>query len=237
MLPDAVSMVSAANYLVSNVTVDGADGVGIYAEQSGPGRTTNNRVSNTLADAIHHTNSSHDIYVAGNTVRNAGDDMIAGVGYVKNGYVAETNLLIELNDLSQGIARGITVVGGNQVTIRNNKISQTTMAGIYIASETAYTTYGDDDIVVMNNTIDHPAQKANTGHAGLFSYSDTTYLVQNVLFRNNVVTNDGNGQGLNVFGNIANVYASGNTLDGSPLSGHGTTTGAPTSITGATVKP
>lgn len=54
--------------------------------------------------------------------------MIAVVGYFKNGYVAETNLLIELNDVQKTVARGISVVGGNNVTIRNNKISQTQMA-------------------------------------------------------------------------------------------------------------
>ena len=237
MSPDAISMVQATNYVVSNVTVDGADGVGIYAERSGPGRTTNSRVSNTLADGIHHTNSSHDIYVGGNTVRNAGDDMIAVVGYFKNGYVAETNLLIELNDVQKTVARGISVVGGNNVTIRNNKISQTQMAGIYVCSESAYTTWGDDNVLVSNNVIDQPAQKANTGHAGLFSYSDTSYLVQNVLYVNNVVTRDGNGQGQRAYGNIDRVFSSGNTLDGKALSGNGMEAGAPASITGTSVMP
>ena len=244
---NAITMGSATNYLIDNVTVDGANAVGIDADAtgtgtrpSGPGRVTNNRVSNTLADAIHNDHATHDVYIAGNTVNTSGDDMIAIVSYEADGqgFGANNNILVELNILQNGQARGIAVVGGNNITIRNNKISQTQYAGIYVSSESSYTTWGDDNVLVKGNTVDHPAQKANTGHSGLFTYSDTSYLVQNVLYLDNAVTNDGNGYGERAFGNISNIFASGNTLDGAALSGNGMTT--PTSaqsasITGSTV--
>lgn len=130
-----------------------------------------NTVSRSLSDGIHVTAGSSYGRVLKNNVKETGDDMIAVVSYV--GDPATTadkvasdfdgrrerglshHIVIADNAVDGGYwGRGISVVGGENVTIENNTIDHTThAAGIYIARETSYLTFGVRNILVRNNTI------------------------------------------------------------------------------------
>jgi hypothetical protein len=104
-------------------------------------------------------------------VREPGDDMIAMVSYVASaGTPASTiaasyaalrasdlvhDVLVSDNDVSGNYwGRGITVVGGENVTIQRNRIANTAhAAAIYIARETAYMTFGVKNVDVHDNVI------------------------------------------------------------------------------------
>ena len=76
------------------------------------GTIAHNVVRNTLADGIHNTHGAHDIIIDHNTVRAAGDDMIAVVSY--GGEALCHDILIVDNDVAdQEWGRGISVVGGS----------------------------------------------------------------------------------------------------------------------------
>ncbi|HMJ14450.1 MAG TPA: right-handed parallel beta-helix repeat-containing protein, partial [Polyangiaceae bacterium] len=160
--------------------------------------------------------------VAGNVVRETGDDMIAVVNY---GLGAPTvgNVLIEENDVSgQYWGRGITVVGGRDVTIRNNRISRTTVgAGILIHSETSYDTADVRNVMIEGNVIRqvqttapvyNPEQKnKETGHAAIDVYGQGSQHVSQVLIRNNTIE-DVAHDGVQVRGNACDIGISGNKL-------------------------
>jgi parallel beta-helix repeat protein len=134
-----------------------------------------NTVSRSLADGIHITAGSSDGKVLNNTVRETGDDMIAVVSYLgKDGWTVRDsistlkaefaarkaidlshNILIENNQVSgQYWGRGITVLGGEKITIRRNTIDRTTQAaGVLIGRESSYVTFGSRDVLVKGNTI------------------------------------------------------------------------------------
>src|SRR5262245_63501272 len=60
--------------------------------------------------------------------------------------------------------RGISVVGGENVLIERNTIDRPThAAGIYLARETAYLTFGVRNVLVRNNTITN-VQTTNTAY-------------------------------------------------------------------------
>jgi Right handed beta helix region len=100
----------ATNFVIDDVTIDGG-GPGIITYAGSWGRITNNRVYNTKSDAIHISGGAHHIYIAGNKVRNSGDDMIAVVTYAYHP-VSTYEILIENNDVAdQPWGRGISVVG------------------------------------------------------------------------------------------------------------------------------
>lgn len=220
----SVYMENATNYVVDRLTVDGANDAGILSYRSSYGQITNNHVQNTLADAIHITGGSHDIYIARNTVRNSGDDMIAVVSYNdgqcdnQSGYNMVFNVLIEDNDAAmQTGGRGISVVGGKDVTIRNNTVSQSNMAGLYLASESSYSTCSVNNIRIENNSFD--SVSTGTGHPAILIYADATgQSIQNILFSNNTISNSPTKTGIevrNVSTNVAlisNIFS--NTRDG-----------------------
>jgi hypothetical protein len=121
-----------------------------------------NLVRRSLADAIHVTGSSTQGRVVGNTVRESGDDMVAVVSYLPSQRehargvpTLVRDVLIAHNDLAgQYWGRGISVVGGEAITIRGNRIDAAThAAGVYIAREAAYRTHGVRGVRVSGNTI------------------------------------------------------------------------------------
>jgi hypothetical protein len=129
-----------------------------------------NTVSRSLSDGIHVTSGSSYGRVLDNTVKETGDDMIAVVSYVggaetkaddiaadfddRKARALNHRILIAGNTVSgQYWGRGISVVGGENVTIENNTIDRPSGAAIYLARETSYLTFGVRNVVVRNNRI------------------------------------------------------------------------------------
>ncbi|KUY56887.1 right-handed parallel beta-helix repeat-containing protein [Burkholderia sp. RF2-non_BP3] len=134
--------------------IDGGAGAGIFVFGGADVAIVGNEVLSTLADGIHMTHGSHNILVQGNVVRGTGDDMIAVVSYQAEG-VLTRNVLITGNSLEGNPwGRGITVVGGANVTISNNIVRNVQVSsGILVAQEDSNRTAGSSDIRIENNSI------------------------------------------------------------------------------------
>lgn len=226
----------SSNFVLDNIIVEGANGPGILDYGGQYGRITRNRVYNTKADAIHNSGGAHDIYVAGNRVRNPGDDMIAVVTYQYIPNITR-NILIENNDVAnQPWGRGISVVGGADITVRNNKITASSDAGIYLAGEGSWATYGDSNVLVYNNYLNRTpsAHAADHGHTSVLVFSDNGKPMTNLAIRNNTILNAPNGAIRVDVNNPGNIACQGNTLDGAATSANGCS-GTINSVTGANV--
>ena len=133
-----------------------------------------NEVRRSLSDGIHITGGARHGRVLGNTVRESGDDMVAVVSYLVQGDAQADpperiagelqqrrerelvqDVLIADNDVAgQYWGRGISVVGGERVTITRNRIDATThAAGVYIAREQGWGSFGVRQVVVAGNHI------------------------------------------------------------------------------------
>lgn len=153
---------------------NGASSAGIILLHADGFLVADNTVVRTLADGIHITGGSRNGRVLGNTVRETGDDMIAVVSYAGVGPAAlgtaaqmssqwttrvanklNRNILIAGNHVSaQYWGRGITVVGGEAITIRGNRLDNIPLAAaILLAREASYETFGVNDVLVADNTI------------------------------------------------------------------------------------
>jgi len=211
---DAVQANDADGFEISHIEVDGANAAGImiYAKN---GRVTNNLVRNTKSDSIHVSHHSSDIYIAGNVVRNSGDDCIAVVSYQTQKEMCR-NVLIENNDVAdQFWGRGITVVGGEKVTIRNNRVANTSGAGIYIASESSYQTFGVNDVLVQGNTVVNCPGLYRLFpdflQGGVEIFSSTEFPVQNVLIENNKVENSPSNP-VRIHGLVKSIFVRNNSF-------------------------
>ncbi|PFH30089.1 right-handed parallel beta-helix repeat-containing protein [Burkholderia sp. JKS000303] len=139
--------------VLDNVIDGGASG-GIFVFGATDVVIVGNEVMSTLADGIHITHGSRNVLVRGNVVRGTGDDMIAVVSYRQDG-VPSGNVLITGNSLEGNPwGRGITVVGGENVTISKNIVRNVQVsAGILVAQEDSSRTFGASDVRVENNVI------------------------------------------------------------------------------------
>lgn len=225
----------ASSWVVDNLTIDGGNGPGIITYGGYQGRITRNRVMNTKSDSIHLSGGAHHIYVAGNKVRNSGDDNIAVVTYAYHP-INTYQVLIENNDVAdQPWGRGISVVGGENVTIRNNKITRSADAGIYLAAESSWATRGVRNILVRGNRIDDcPHAQPQHGQTSILVYSDNNYWTESIFLDGNVITRGQNGPVRIEPRNVRNIACRGNTSKGGAIN-PANCTGNSGTITGTSV--
>lgn len=211
---------------MGNVTGAASAGILCADRSSSLGTITGNQISNTLADGIHMTAGARDTVVKGNTLTNIGDDMVAVVSYLKDGAVV-SRVRIEGNHcVSQTNGRGISVVGGEGVTIDHNTIESSDVAGIYLASEDSYNTYAPRDVRVTNNTIRNANQKHAVTHGGIYVFGRTAtvngtlvhYLAQNITISGNTLT-DTYYMGIRIGGQASAIRITGNHIHGTTSEG------------------
>ena len=147
---------------------------GIYVEYADNFLVAGNEVRRSLSDGIHITGGARNGRVLFNTVRESGDDLIGLVSYMGDrDWMRETaalltgtlaamrdrqlvrDVLVAHNDVAGNYwGRGITVVGGADITISNNRVSQTAIgAGILLARDASFVTWGVNNVLVQDNTI------------------------------------------------------------------------------------
>jgi Right handed beta helix region len=147
----------ATNFLVDHVTVERVSGAGIFNFGGNGGRITTNTVRNTFADGIHNTFGAAFTSISFNTVTNTGDDFIAVVSYIFNATRSHDITIASNNVGSQPHGRGITVVGGYNVTIRDNRIQSCSGACIHLAAEEGdFGSQSVDNVVISDNFVRSP---------------------------------------------------------------------------------
>ncbi|HEY6454405.1 MAG TPA: right-handed parallel beta-helix repeat-containing protein [Steroidobacteraceae bacterium] len=157
--------------VIQDNTIDNSAAVGIFVLRAENFTVAGNVVWRSWADGIHMTGGAFNGRVINNAVSQTGDDMISVVSYAAGSTPAPAassysdwpavqsrlvrNIYIAGNTASdQYWGRGISVVGGSDVTIENNTVSRTPMAAaVYLTRETADMTFGDHDILVRNNAL------------------------------------------------------------------------------------
>ena len=178
-----VRVEDATSFYISSVHLVGAKGGGILVRDSHHGLIQDSIVEQTLADGIHMTEGTTNILVRRNFIQETGDDGIAVVSYKSDGTLSG-EIEIRDNYVARGEARGITVVGGEQVDITDNEVVETESGGIYIAAEKEWETFGVQDVSVTGNRVS--GAPTRNSHASVLVYS-SEMLVDDVRFRGNTV--------------------------------------------------
>ena len=209
--------VTGADVQVLGVTVQGGASAGIFVFGGNGIAIVGNTVRATLADGIHTTYGSTNVLVQNNTVTGTGDDLIAVVSYLGDGRLS-SNVLIDHNAVSGNAwGRGITVVGGQGVTISNNTVDGVEKAaGILVAQEDSWKTYGSSNVVISGNTVtniqnsnvNNGLQPTQQGAIELDTWSGT---VSGVAVTDNRVSGSGYA-GFRAYGNVCSFSVTGNTF-------------------------
>lgn len=218
--------VTGTDVQVLGVTIQGGASAGIFVFGGSGIAIVGNTVRATLADGIHTTYGSTNVLVQNNTVTGTGDDLIAVVSYLGDGRLS-SNMLIDHNSVSGNPwGRGIAVVGGQAVTISNNTVDGIEKAaGILVAQEDSWKTYGTSNVVVTGNTVTN-IQNSNVNNGlqptqqGAIELDTWTGTVSLVAVTGNRMTGSGYA-GFRAYGNVCSFSATGNTFSaiaGTPVS-------------------
>lgn len=163
-------VISGTNDTVRDVNIRGSAAAGLFVDGAKGFTIDRVNVSDTLADGVHMTNGASGGSVSNVTTSGTGDDGVAVVSYGDNGLcsdIKESNITVNGNRWG----RGITVVGGTRVAITGFNVSNTSGAGLYIASEgNPYYTQSVSQVSASNGRI----TSANIGtvvHGSILVYS------------------------------------------------------------------
>lgn len=177
----------ASNFEIDNIYLNPVAAAGIQTSHSaGPGTIKRTTVSGTKADSIHMTDEAHSITVELCRIMNSGDDGIANVSYVGDGGNCKF-ATIRYNWISDNVSgRGISIVGGNDITVHNNYIQRGPYAGIFFARELGYNTFGVVRCTASFNTVES-CGGVGSGHSNIFVLNDGTYTSSAITVTRNEI--------------------------------------------------
>ena len=120
---------------VRDVRITGSAAAGLFALGASDFVFERVHVSDTRADGIHLTYGAHSGTVDHPLVERSGDDGVAVVSYLQDGRVCHDLEIVSPTVTGTTWGRGISVVGGHDVTYRDIRVERSSAAAVYLACE------------------------------------------------------------------------------------------------------
>jgi hypothetical protein len=141
-----------------------------FVDHASQFRISDVSVSDTRADGVHLTGGSNHGTVTRPVVTGSGDDGVAVVSYDDEPAVSD----ITINSpvvADQRWGRGVSVVGGTNITYNDIGVSGSAGAAVCIAVEPEYETHPTTNVRVNGGTVLHANTDPAIGHGAVVLYS------------------------------------------------------------------
>jgi hypothetical protein len=150
----------ASNFTISAdaLTIEGVAQDAIFAYRGTHDGVVAGNITalNTGADSFHVTQASYNLDFQAKLLSvGSGDDGFAVVSYRENGTRVRNVHWHDITVRNQRDGRGVSVVGGQDVTVDHFDVDGSAGAGVYVAAEPQYDTFGVDG-VTMSGKIRNP---------------------------------------------------------------------------------
>lgn len=153
------------------VTIRGSAAAGVYVGGARDFLLEDVSVNDTRADGIHLTQGSHDGVVRRPTTSGTGDDGVAVVSYRQDGAPCARITIESPTVRGTTGGRGVSVVGGVDVTMTQVTVERSAAAGIYVASEgDPYFTTDTRGVSIRGGTVTGANQDAAIDHGAVLVY-------------------------------------------------------------------
>ncbi len=156
--------------VVDGVTVRGATSAGVFVDGSSRFVLRDVVVEDSLADGIHLTGGSSDGRVVDPVVRRSGDDGIAVVSYRDAEPVTGIEVISPRVETTTW-GRGISVVGGEDVSYTDVFVEGSDAAALYFASEANWNTHATRGVTVDGGELVGANTSDQVDHGALLVYS------------------------------------------------------------------
>lgn len=202
--------------VINKVTINGSAAAGMYIGGATNFTISDVTVRNTRADAIHMTEAARDGRIIRPQIYNPGDDGVAVVSYVGNSAPVRRITVTSPRLYGQSWGRGISVVGGQDITYTDVYTDGSAGAAIYIASEASWNTMGVSNVLIDGGTLVNSNSNTTMGHGSILVFNSRgNTVVEGVTIRNMTIRNTTRVSGREVGllsengGQIRNVTMSG----------------------------
>jgi Right handed beta helix region len=186
--PDQHKLVISGNdATVSHVTIVGSAAAGIFVNGAQNFTIQHVNIDGTRADGLHMTNGAgHGVVDDVHTDR-TGDDGVAVVSYKADGARCHDIVVTNVAVGSTRWGRGMTVVGGTNVTMRNFRIANTSAAGLYVATEgDPYYTQSVDHVTMSDGSVTNANQNPGVVHGAILVAAENAGTAINDVSISNV---------------------------------------------------
>jgi hypothetical protein len=158
--------------VLTDVTVIGSASAGVFVQGTQNFTITGAHVRDTRADGIHMTAGAAHGLVQDVLTENTGDDGVAVVSYSDDREQAQDIRIDAPHVHGNTNGRGVTVVGGKDVTVTDVDIRDTAAAAIYVACERgSYDTRVPSNVTVTGGTVEHANQERDVDHGAVLIYN------------------------------------------------------------------
>lgn len=170
-----LTVLQADNFLAERVRVDGSAAAGVYLWGATGFTLRNLDVRNTKADGIHVTGPSRDGVIDRPVVRSSGDDGVAVVSYLQDGEPVRRVSVTSPTVLTTTWGRGLSVVGGEDVTFTDVRVEGSSAAAVYIAREGApWNTFAPVRVQVRGGAVARSNTSTTVDHGAVLVYDGRT---------------------------------------------------------------
>lgn len=175
---------------ISHVHIEGSAAAGLFSYGAQHFRFTHVHVSDTRADGIHMTNGSRYGTVRSPRITRSGDDGVAVVSYLQDPTPCHHISVHSPQVHTTTGGRGISVVGGHDVSYHDIAIDRSNAASVYLACEGGdFVTHDTERVMVDGGTITNANTNDAIDHGAVLVYSGRGGgAVQNVVIKDLTVT-------------------------------------------------
>lgn len=169
--------------VVSGVRVEGAAGAGVYVGGATGFRISDVTVSGTRADGVHMTSGASRGLVERPVVTGAGDDGVAVVSYQGDSAPSRDITVLSPRVSGNSHGRGVSVVGGEDITYRDVRVRDSSAAAVYVATEGApFFTRSTRRVRVLGVQSDGANRTPSVDHGAVLLYAGAQgSVVEDVL--------------------------------------------------------
>jgi Right handed beta helix region len=165
-------VVTGSGAKISRVSVSGSAAAGIFVFGAQNFALTDVQVTGSRADGVHITNGSRHGRLSGIKTSRTGDDGVAVVSYQADAVPCDDITISGIDVQGNTHGRGITVVGGTNVTMRDFNVDATSGAGVYVATEAApYFTRSVDNVSITSGTVTSANVDPDVVHGAILVYA------------------------------------------------------------------
>ncbi|MEJ5945299.1 glycosyl hydrolase family 28-related protein [Pseudokineococcus basanitobsidens] len=162
-----LTVLGAKDVTLERVRVRGSAGAGVYFWGAERFTATDLSVSGTRADGIHVTGPSSDGTITRPVVTGSGDDGVAVVSYAQDGQPVRRVTVTSPTVLGTTWGRGVTVVGGEDITYSDIRVERSNAAAVYIAKEPGWRTFAPVRVRVVGGTVVDANQSRTVDHGAV----------------------------------------------------------------------
>lgn len=160
--------------VLTRVTVEGSAASGVFVQGASGFVLTDVTVRGTRADGIHMTAGASQGSLVRPVVVNSGDDGVAVVSYGGDPAVCHDIVVTAPTVRNQAGGRGLSVVGGRDVTFTDAVVESSWDAALYFAAEESWHTYGCTRVTVERARLVNSNTNAAVDHGAVLVYAGDT---------------------------------------------------------------